>query len=729
MAVPPLKLAFLWHMHQPYYRNPRTGIYRLPWVRLHGVKDYYDMVARLDLYPRVKANFNLVPCLVEQISDYAQGRAIDKHLELSRKPVSDLTEEDRAWLIQHSFLGNWSTMIEPYPRFRSLLEKCSDLETDYKLETALRRFKQRDLLDLQVWSNLVWMGPMVSRNAFVAELHARQRNFTEEMKSKLLEKQLSIIRSIIPKYKELSDAGQVELSTSPYFHPILPLLCDSDVAKVAAPDISLPSHRIELRDDAISQIRSGQEYHRKVFGSAPAGLWPPEAAVSDEAIAIAASCGARWIVTDEAILEATLGERLRDDDGHLIRPDLLYHAHLYQSDGEEVAIIFRDRLLSDLISFEYPKLPSEDAVDDFMDRLEKIRNDLGKDVGHSLVLIALDGENCWEFYDRGGDLFLEKLYERLSGIDVVQTVLISEFLEQVSGRHRLRHIYPASWIGNNLRTWIGQRTHNLAWDLIKDAREALAGAVGRISSDVARAAWRSIHAAEGSDWFWWYGESCVSREEPEFDALFRAHLRYVYECIGSHVPHAVLQPIMGPKRSVAITLEPAAALEPVLDGRVTTFYEWKLAGLYESYRDGTKGLASTRKIDAIYFGFDRRNIYLRIDTAISPQSEQFPTLSLNIEFEEPVHRILHLRATSMRTPEAIDLEVTSSEPTSARAVALETIEASVPLSEINAGPGALVAFRVAVSSAGSVLERRPIDDLITFPIPGPELEADTWSTL
>ena len=704
-------------------------MYRLPWVRLHGAKDYYDMAARLDSFPRIKANFNLVPSLVEQLSDYAQGKAIDKHLELSRKPVSDLTEEDKIWLVQHFFLGNWATMIEPYPRFRSLLEKCSDLETDYKLEVALKRFKRQDFIDLQVWSNLAWMGPIVSRDPFVVELRAKQRNFTEEMKSRLLEMQLEVIRAIVPKYKELSDAGRIEISTSPYFHPILPLLCDSEVAKVAAPDIKLPSHAIRLRDDALSQITRGQDLHRKVFGKAAAGLWPPEAAVSNDVLALAARCGSKWLVTDEGILEATLGESLRDKDGRLIRPDLLYRPHIYRGDGGEVAVLFRDRLLSDLISFEYPGVPADDAVEDFMGRLERLRDDLGRDASSSLVVVALDGENCWEFYDRGGDLFLEKLYERLSQGDIAETVLISDYLGQVDSAHDLKHIYPASWIGNNLRTWIGQRAHNLAWDLIHDARAALVGAEGKISEDVADAAWRSIYAAEGSDWFWWYGETHVSREDPEFDALFRAHIRFVYESIGSHVPHSVLQPIMGPKRSIAITLEPAAALEPELDGRVTTFYEWKLAGLYESYRDGTKGLASTRKIDAIYFGYDRESIYLRIDTTISPQSPEFASLTLNIEFEEPIHRIYRIKAPGPRTPRAIDLHILSDAPTSAIAVGLETTEVRIPLGEINAGPGALVAFRVSVASDGDIIERRPIDDLITFSIPGPEFEAEAWSTL
>jgi hypothetical protein len=346
------------------------------------------------------------------------------------------------------------------------------------------------------------------------------------------------------------------------------------------------------------------------------------------------------------------------------------------------------------------------------------------------VLIALDGENCWEFYDMGGDTFLNRLYSEITRHSGIETVLLSEVVSDGGRRRPLKSIYPGSWIGNSLETWIGQPQDNRAWDLLSDARTQLVAGQGALDEGRRHAAWRSVYAAEGSDWFWWYGDEHVSREDPEFDALFRAHIRHVYESIGVHVPHKALQPIMARRRGVAIPLEPAAVINPLLDGRVTTFYEWKLAGLYESYRDGTKGLGADRIVCAIYFGFDHNNLYLRLDTSISPQSAEFSDLTVNLEFEEPVHRAITLRAPGPRSLDDIGLEVGPPElAASVRAVALETVEICVPFVEIPASAGDLVSLRVAVLRKGEIVERRPIHDMLSLSVPTPEFDAENWSTL
>ncbi len=734
MADSSLKLAFLWHMHQPYYKNPRTGVYRLPWVRLHTVKDYYDMVARLEAWPKIKANFNLVPCLIAQILDYAAGGVQEKHLDLSRKAVGDLTQEDRISLIQHFFLGNRKTTIEPYLRYRSLLEKCSDLDSEYKVHAALKRFSRQDYLDLQVWSNLAWIGPVLGRDPVIGELRSRERQFTEAMKTGLLEKHAETMRTVLGKYRDMVAGGRVEITISPFFHPLLPLLCDSDSAKLAVPEIKLPSKRIRFPEDAQRQIELGLDLHRDVFGRLPKGMWPPEGAVSQDVVELASRCGISWIATDEGILESTLDVDLRDaETGEVTRPDLLYRPHKMSAGGREVSIFFRDRVLSDLISFEYWRLPAREAVGDFLARLEAIRRDLGSDAAQSVVLVALDGENCWEFYDKGGDIFLECFYDELSRCDSVETVLLSDTAEQIAVSPLLKSIYAGSWIGNDFSMWIGHREDNLAWDLVHDAREQLIAGAGSVGEAAMESAWQSIYAAEGSDWFWWYGGEHVSREDPEFDALFRAHIRHVYETLGAHVPHKVLAPIMARKRAVAIPLEPVAMIEPLLDGKITTFYEWKLAGLYESYRDGTKGLDERRVIDAIYFGFDRENLYLRLDTRISPQDPQFKTYLFQIEFEEPAHRAFGLQARDARSPGATALEVSCSDaegpPTGVEAEGLEIVEVKIPFADIPASAGQPLSLRIAVVAGGKVIERRPIHDMLTLAVPGPDFDAEHWSTL
>jgi alpha-amylase/alpha-mannosidase (GH57 family) len=731
MDTPPLKVAFLWHMHQPYYRNPRTGVYRLPWVRLHTVKDYYDMVARLDAFPRIKGNFNLVPCLIEQIRDYTGGSVQEIHLNLSMKPVDELTDEEKVSLIRHFFLGNRKTMIEPYPRYRSLLEKCIALDSDYKVQAAVRKLSAQDFLDLQVWSNLAWVGPVASNDPLIEGLRQRERGFTETMKNDLISKHMEIMENVLTKYRELREEGRIEVSMSPYFHPILPLLCDSDSAEVSKPGTGLPAKRFRFPEDARAQIESGLRLHEEVFGQAPQGMWPPESAVSEEALELACECGIKWVAADEGILEASRGVTLRDAKTDKIkRGDILYRPHLFKCGGGEALVFFRDRVLSDLIGFEYADWSPHKAVEDFVSRLEGIRKGLGKKTAGRVVLVALDGENCWEFYDRGGDTFLNLLYEELSGRDDIETVLLSDLLDMSSEAAPLKSVYPGSWINCNLTTWIGHTEDNDAWDLLNDARTELKARDEGLSEEKRATAWRSVHAAEGSDWFWWYGEKRSLLEDREFDTLFRAHLRHIYESAGAHVPHKVLEPIMAPSKGMAIRLRPAAVIKPVLDGRVTTFYEWKLAGLYESYRDSEPVIFGSSIIDAIYFGFDHKHLFLRIDTNVSPQAIKFTELSISLEFGDPAHRILTLRAPEPRSPAATELVIEPAEAQQAMsAVALEIVEVAVPFDLIEASPGDIVTLRVAVLKEGHPVERRPIHRLLTIEVPRPDFEADNWSTL
>lgn len=730
MKRPPLRVAFLWHMHQPYYRNPRTGAYSLPWVRLHASKDYYDMAARLEKFPDVKATINLVPCLIEQIQEYAAGEVKELHLELSRKPAAELEEDEKVSVLRHFFLGNRRSMIEPYPRYRSLLGKCRRLDSDYQVAAAVKRFNTQDFLDLQVWSNLAWIGPLSAQDPEIRAVFQQGRQFTEETKQKVIGKQLEIMGRVLPKHRELAEAGQIDLSTSPYFHPIIPLLCDSSIASVALPSIELPSGRVRVREDALNQIMSGRALHEEVFGRPAAGMWPPEGGVSDEAVELAGQCGVRWIATDESILAASLGKSLRDPLTGVVRhPELLYRPHRMRSGGGEVVIFFRDRALSDLLSFGYTDMATRDAVSDFMDRLHALGADLDARTAESLVLVALDGENCWEFYDRGGDEFLERLYVALSDDPGIETVLLSDLLAESKRMPELKGLYPGSWIGGNFGTWIGKREDNMAWDLLSAARIKLEEGAGSLSEGDRDKAWRSIYAAEGSDWFWWYGGERLTREDTEFDALFRAHMRYVYELLGAHVPHDVLNPIMASRRGVAITFEPVAVIKPILDGRVTTFYEWKLAGLYESYRDSSRTIFGSSILDAVYFGFDLETMYLRFDTSLSPQAPEFPDLTFSIEIEDPRHQVISLSAPAPCSPACDALTVEPVELASQIvARALEIIEIAIPFEVISAKAGDTVSFRVAILANANVIEHRPVHEVLSFKIPAADFEADMWVT-
>jgi len=733
MSLSPLRVAFLWHMHQPHYKDPQTGVYRLPWVRLHALKDYHDMAARLEDFPAIKANFNLMPCLIEQILDYATGSVVDSHLELSRKRVTALTERERVAFLRNSFLGNKGTIIERHPRYRALLEKCGPLGSEIEAAAALRRFSEQDLLDLQVWSNLAWFDPLFQRDALVADLLARGRDFTEKMKADLIAREFKILRDIIPKYRALLDAGRIELTVSPYYHPILPLLCDSESAREAVPGITLPARRIELEADAERQVEMGRAYLEEVFGVAPDGMWPPEGALSEACLRAACEAGVRWVAADETTLEASLGVSLRKLPRDKVRhPGLLYSPHKLKCNGREAVLVFRDRLLSDLISFSYMQMRAEEAVDDFMERLEGIREDLGAGARDALVLIALDGENCWEFYDQDGDLFLRTLYQRLSETDSIETVRISEALDEIKSIPEIKSVSTGSWIGGNLATWIGSDEENRAWDLLGEAREALSAAQreGGLDEATLKGAWRDIYAAEGSDWFWWWGRDTGCREESEFDTLFRTHLMQVYRAIGVRVPPSVLEPVCedcAPGR--AISREPVAFMHPVLDGRVTTFYEWKLAGRYQAYKDGythhEQGV-----IKAIYYGFDQEHLFLRLNTSIPPGDPAFAELIFRVEFIAPRRLSISFQAPGPRSPDDSDLVVVSADATAgASAAALEIIELAIPFAAISAPGDSMLSLRVAVSRQGKELERRPIHRAISLHVPGPDFEAEMWSAL
>lgn len=730
MSLPPLKVAFLWHMHQPCYKDPRTDVYRLPWVRLHTVKDYYDMAARLDGFPRIKANFNMVPILVEQIQDYSSGGANEIQLELAARSPEDLTDEEKLALVKDSFLGNRKKMIEPYPRYRSLLDKCPNLDVEYSARSAIRKCSRQDFLDLQVWSNLCWIDPMFYDDPLISDLLARGRQFTESMKSALLEKQMQIMRETLPKYRSLADRGQIEIAFSPYFHPIVPLLCDSEIARVAMPEVRLPAGRIRVPEDAQMQLLLGAGLHKQVFGQAPRGMWPPEGSVSDETLALACEAGVKWVAADEGILERSLGLSVRNSEGDVTRPDLLYKPHRFACDGGEVTVFFRDRSLSDLVSFRYMALSADEAADDLLARLAAIRASLASEAGTSVVLIALDGENCWEGYDRDGDTFLRGLYQRLSAAEGIETVLLSEASEACGVVPCLKSIYPGSWIGSNFAIWIGSREDNAAWEMLLEARGHLVDRERGMAEADQQAAWRSVYAAEGSDWYWWYGGEHISRHNPEYDALFRSHIRKIYDAAGVRTPAQVLSPVLTRQKGPALVLEPAALIRPVLDGRVTTFYEWRLAGLYESYKDVSRHTPVVPVITAVFFGFDHKNLYIRIDTSVSPQVAEFTALGFRLEFDCPMQTALTMRRVSPCLPAAAELTVEPRDQASGmRAVALECIEAAIPFALLGAEDGQRISFRVAVLRDGQAVERRPFHEVIGLTVPTKDFEGEMWSTL
>jgi len=405
-------LAMLWHQHQPYYKDLVTGQMLMPWVRLHGIKDYIGMVDILDEFPALRQNFNLVPSLLDQLEDYVAGSCTDLYLDHALKSADDLEEAEVRFILDNFFTANWDTMIRTHQRYGELLAK-RDFERR-SLARAVKEFTRQDITDLQVWANLAWFHPLViDRDELLREMIAKGRNYTEDEKRTILSKQIEVLARVIPRHKQLQDEGRAEISTTPYYHPILPLLCDMRSAHAALPRLSLPEAKKDMKDDARRQLEMAADYYREKFGREPRGLWPSEGSVSTDMLSLAVDAGFTWMATDEEILARSLNVQFSRDAGMRInRPDILYRPYQVWADSEPMNIIFRDHFLSDLIGFKYQWTPPERAANDFLTRLWQIRQRAPS--GDRFVAVILDGENAWEHYKSSGVDFLRALYQRLS---------------------------------------------------------------------------------------------------------------------------------------------------------------------------------------------------------------------------------------------------------------------------------------------------------------------------
>lgn len=503
-------------MHQPYYKNLLTQESDLPWVRLHGVKDYLDMVQILEKFPKIKQTFNVVPSLFEQIEDYNNNKVKDKYFELSKKPAVDLNKTDKEFILQNFFSINNDKVISTFPRYYQL----------HAQKRLNQEFSTQDFLDLQLYFNLAWIDPSFRKN--IPELNKiilKERFFTEEDKQIVLNKQLEILKEIIPAYCHFNQNNQIEISVTPYYHPILPLLCSTNIAKEANKKTLLPKNEFNYPLDAKYQIDSAVEFYKQRFDHAPSGMWPSEEAVSEHILPFIIESGIKWIVSDEAILFKSLKLKKRDTK-------LLYQPHLLKRKGGELNIVFRDRNLSDLIGFSYHEMKDADAVNNFMGHLENINKAFkNQDI---LVTVALDGENAWEFFRNDGHDFLELFYTRLGEADFIKTTTVNEYLKLNPPKKQIKRLCAGSWIYGEFGKWIGNPYKVKAWEWLAEARKAL-----KEVKHPAELALKQMYILEGSDWFWWYGED----PDGSFDKLFRLHLTNLYKLINQEAPDYLANPL------------------------------------------------------------------------------------------------------------------------------------------------------------------------------------------
>ncbi|MDP2939047.1 MAG: glycoside hydrolase family 57 protein [Candidatus Omnitrophota bacterium] len=514
-----LYLAFIWHMHQPYYKDILTQEIELPWVRLHGTKDYLDMVKILEGFPKIKQTFNLVPSLIEQIDDYTQHSVKDKFLKLSEKNAAQLSQDEKAFILENFFMADVQRIVAIHPRYYEL----------YLKKNNGNELNTQDFLDLQVWFNLGWIDPSFRKSIpEISKVVEKGRFFSEEDKAIVLTKQIEILKEIIPTYNKFYKTGQIEITISPYFHPILPLIYNTKTAKEANLKTKLPENNFSYPNDVAWQINQAVIFFKKYFEKPPQGMWPSEEAVSRHIIPFLVDSGINWIVSDETLLFKSLRKKRNSN--------LLYKPYKINYKDKSLNIIFRDANLSNLIGFVYHRLPTNNAVDDLLGHLNLIAKSSVKD--DCLVTIALDGENAWEYYPNDGIDFLSLLYERLSNTSNIQTITVSEFLKTHPAKDYLTRLSAGSWIEGNFNKWIGTPQKNIAWQYLAKARERLETILSEKKQINLELAFKQIYAAEGSDWFWWLGEN-----HGAFDNLFRKHLTNFYKIINEPSPDYLLKPI------------------------------------------------------------------------------------------------------------------------------------------------------------------------------------------
>jgi len=613
-----IHLVVLWHMHQPQYRDPETACYVLPWTRLHALKDYWGMVKILEEFPNFHATFNIVPSLGLQLEEYASGTFNEPWFELAFRDAEQLSREDKSEILLRAFQVNHERLLSRWPRYLELYEWSRQAGSAQATVT----FTPRDWRDLQLLSQLAWMDEeWIARDATINHLSAKGKDFTEKDKVALKQKQLEFLKLVLPIYREAAARGQIEISTTPLYHPILPLICDSDIARVANPATPLPRRAYRHPEDAREQLRRAKEYHQRMFGVQPAGLWPSEGSVSDQALAIAAEEGFKWFGTDEGVLGRTLNIGFfRDGSGLAANANRLYQPLRVHTGKTAITGLFRDHHISDLIGFVYSRMDSKAAAADLHGRLRAIGERVQSKQSLTVSLF-LDGENAWEYYPGNGREFLRQFYGHVQADPDFRALTASEAIAAAGEIAETQGIFPASWINANFDVWIGHAEDVQAWDYLWDAREAFAraedaAAQGRQdapSESALREAKESLLAAEGSDWCWWFGPEHSTANDAEFDALYRKHLTGIYRAVGKIAPDELAKPIKKqPER--ALHLPPSEYLKVHVDGRDSSYFEWLGGGLYSPERRSGAMHGRTFYLRELRYGFEPERLCIRLDT-------------------------------------------------------------------------------------------------------------------
>jgi alpha-amylase/alpha-mannosidase (GH57 family) len=738
--MPVTRVVVLWHQHQPFYKDLVSGEYCLPWVRLHGLKDYYGMVKLLDEFPGVHQIFNLVPSLITQIQEYVAGTAQDPFLRVASKPATELTSAERRFALQYLFQANPENLIGRYPRYRELQGKLQ--AAGGAPEKAERYFQAQDFTDLQVLSQVAWFDEFFLAEPEVAKIIQKGRGFSREEQNFVIGHQRELLAQVLPAHAAAAQRGGIEISTSPFYHPILPLVCDTNAGGISSPGLPLPHNRFCRPEDAREQLQRGLDLHQKVFGVRPVGVWPSEGSVSEEALAIAQSLGVKWMATDEGVLGRSLGMHFsRDGEGRLPGhlAEKLYTIQRFHSERAEMNMIFRDHTISDLVGFVYSGMPAQDAANHLMHNIRQAAQPLLNSGRDAMIPIILDGENAWEYYPQSGREFLRRFYDALQKEPGMEAVTVSEAIARHKNTASFSSLVPGSWINANFNVWIGAPEDNRSWDFLYHAREFYEQKKSSVGEAQRQLAFEELLIAEGSDWNWWYGPEHHTVNDREFDELYRKHLSNVYQALGATPPDYLAQPIIG-SASQPELIPQTAYIHPHITGERVRYFEWMGAALYHA--DHRAGAMHGKQflLDCSHVGIDEVNLYGRLDFIGKIPEGEFK-LIVNIESwadnAQRPRRAVRIDA-SIGAQTIQSWEITSSDeqrPLSSAAnpnpeallALVRSFEFGLPLSWLLASPVALSSLQGGDSSVATRLRIR--FSLWQNGLPVDALPAEGWIQL
>jgi alpha-amylase/alpha-mannosidase (GH57 family) len=739
-------------MHQPYYKDPETGTYILPWVRLHAIKDYVSLPRIFRDHPGVRHTFNLVPSLLVQVRDYVERGAEDIFLTVSRKNALDLTRQEEEFLLRNFFSAFAPTMILPLPRYAELLRGHDAALRAIGRNGLAGGYGASEYTDLVTLFNLTWFHPMHrEEDAGLSRLWRKGSGFTEREKQYVLDRQIGVMGEMFEEYRRLVTEYGGELSSSPMYHPILPLLIDNRSAMDAWPGASLPSLPFSFPLDAERQLAKGREVFRELFGYYPKGLWPSEGSISPATLEMATRAGFHWAATDEILLSKAFGKPVaRDADGVPVEPKWFYRPYAAKTAAGRVPVFFRDHRLSDLIGFEYSRWDAQDAANNFMHNINLIYKKLSSDkssLSHDppVIPVILDGENAWEYFHDSGELFLRTLMKKLEAASPnIECCTLMDVLEGSANIKDMPTVPTGSWIDGTFHIWIGHPEDHAAWDMLSRARSLLQRRIdsfpaGHPLPPEIENAVEFLQVAEGSDWCWWYGDDHFTPHGPEFDRLFRHNVKAAYEAIGFDPPDVLDIPIIRPERvQVGKNAIPAprAYIRPKIDGVITSYFEWSSATRFVPNPEfGAMHRAGHVLLSCFYYGFNDKELFFRFD--LDPvATENTSVVDLEIVFPQKnrlIQASLDLKnGDSKSTFREIgdSNEVTGGIPSysdSGIKVAFrKVLEISVPFEAVSCDSDDQLDFFLTIQPQGHIGERWPVYGTFAAELPGSDFRDRMW---